>query len=269
MMEDSVMSVNGFESFLRYFNVPSACKLDKPIFKKMLLDTNTLDAADKKALKDDVDKIRWLYTLKPNTINISSYKDEEREYPEIAIMHIQLSEVKRQDRIANLFNKAIPYPLVLFFTYTNDDQEQLSISLVEKRTNLANQDKWVLEQAIHTAWILLSERNANIDQMAFINNFKCDNLPFTNFWGFYQALMAKMVALLCAEYTGSFAFKEGDDNESHENRRNKLLSLKAFEEELNKIRNQLKKEVRMNEKMRLNVEASKLKKSIALLITQL
>ncbi len=269
MMADSVMPVNGFESFLKSFNIPSTCKLDKPIFKKMLLDTDTLDAADKKALKDDVDKIRWLYTLKPNTINISSYKDDERDYPEIAILHIQLSEVKRQDRIANLFNKAIPYPLVLFFSYTNDEQEQLSISLAEKRTNLADQGKWVLEQAMHTAWILLSEKNANIDQMAFINNFKCDNLPFTNFWSLYQALISKVVALQCAEYTGTFDLKSSDDNESHENRRNKLLSLRALEEDLDKIRSQLKKELQMNAKMRLNVEASKLKKSIALLKTQL
>jgi hypothetical protein len=260
---DSLMPATSFESFLQGFNIPNTCKLDKPIFKKMLLDTDVLGATDKKVLKEDVDKIRWLYTLKPNTINISPYKDEEREYPEIAILHIEVSEVKRQNRIVNFFNKAIPYPLVLFFTYKNDDKEQLSISLAEKRINQADNDKWVLEQAMHTEWIRLSEENDQKNQVAFINNFKCDNLPFTNFWDFYQALMAKVIALQCAEHTGSFDLKTNDINESHENRRQKLLSLASLEEELKKIRTQLKKGAQMNEKMSLNVAASNIKKTIA------
>lgn len=269
MSADSLMPVTSFESFLQELNIPNACKLDKPIFKKMLLDSDALDATDKKVLKDDVDKIRWLYTLKPNTINISSYKDEEREYPEIAILHIEVSEVKRQNRIVNFFNKAIPYPLVLFLTHTSDDKELLSISLAEKRTNHADSDKWVLEQAMHTGWILLSEENARKDQIAFIEDFKCDNLPFTNFWDFYQALMAKLVALQCAEHTGSFDLKAKSDQGNHEDRRNKLLSLSSLESELIKIRSQLKTEAQMNEKMRLNVEASKIKKEIAVIKEQL
>lgn len=269
MSADMIMPTTSFESFLLGFNIPDACKLDKPIFKKMLLDSDALDATDKKVLKDDVDKIRWLYTLKPNTINISPYKDEEREYPEIAILHIQLTEVKRQNRIVNFFNKAIPYPLVLFFTYKNDDKEQLSISLAEKRINHADSDKWVLEQAMHTGWIPLSEENARKDQIAFIENFKCDNLPFTNLWDLYQALMAKLVALQCAAHTGSFDLKAERSQGNHEDRRNKLLSLSRLESVLIKIRSQLKTEVKMNEKMCLNIEASKIKKEIAVIKEQL
>ncbi len=262
MSADSLMPATSFESFILGFNIPNACKLDKPIFKKMLLDADALDATDKKVLKEDVDKIRWLYTLKPSTINISSYKDEEREYPEIAILHIHVTEIKHQTRIVNFFNKSIPYPLVLFFTYTSDDKEQLSISLTEKRINHADNEKWVLEQAMHTEWIRLSEENTQKDQIAFMNNFKCDNLPFTNFWDFYQALMAKVIALQCAKYTGSFDLKINGVNEAHESRRQKLLSLANLEEELKKLRSLLRAEAQMNEKVRLNVEASTIKKSI-------
>lgn len=61
------------EAFIHKLNIPDNCKLNKPVFKKLFLEKGKLDATDKKALKDDIDKIRWLYTLKPSTINIASY----------------------------------------------------------------------------------------------------------------------------------------------------------------------------------------------------
>ena len=75
-----------------------------------------LDAADKASLKDDIDKIRWLYTLKPSTINIAPYSDNERDYPEVAVLHFDLSGINRIKRIAQFVNRAIPYPLILLFT---------------------------------------------------------------------------------------------------------------------------------------------------------
>lgn len=69
------------QAFLEKLNIPVNCKLAKPIFKKLFLENGSLDTTDKKALKDDIDKIRWLYTLKQNTINIAQYQDNEREYP--------------------------------------------------------------------------------------------------------------------------------------------------------------------------------------------
>ena len=163
-----VMPVAGFESFLEYINIPAACKLNKPVYKKMLLDSGVLDAADKTALKDDVEKIRWLYTLKPSTINIASYQDTEREYSEIAVLHVELANIKRQKRLANIFNKAIPYPLVLFFTSMDEEIEKLTISLTDKRINLVDKEKWVFGHSLHTSWIGLSKSNAQQEQIDFV-----------------------------------------------------------------------------------------------------
>jgi hypothetical protein len=74
------------DAFLEKLNIPDACFLDKPVFKKMFQDHVDLDAIDKKALSEDIDKIRWLYTLKPDTINIAPFQDDEREYLEVAIL---------------------------------------------------------------------------------------------------------------------------------------------------------------------------------------
>ena len=76
--------------FLNQLSIPKSCELNKPVYKKYFLENRILDATDKKALKEDVSKIRWLYTLKPSTINISPYSDDERDYPEVAILHVEL-----------------------------------------------------------------------------------------------------------------------------------------------------------------------------------
>nr|MBC8556038.1 DUF4391 domain-containing protein [Candidatus Brocadiales bacterium] len=107
-MKANAQLVSDFDSFLLSLGIPNACKLNKSIYKKMFLDNGILDATDKKCLKDDVDKIRWLYTLKPGTINIAPYNDSEREYPEVAVLHIELSSPNRFKRVAHFINRSIP-----------------------------------------------------------------------------------------------------------------------------------------------------------------
>ena len=192
------MTGSKFEAFLQSLGIPKACELNKPIFKKMFLDASegkrsVLDAADKSSLKEDVERIRWLYTLKPNTINIAPYKDDEREYPELAVLHIELSNPNRLKHIVHFINRAIPYPLVLLCTCGNEGSESLTVALADKRINQADKEKWVIENSIHTDWINLL--NTSEAETAFLNSLKLDGLPFSHFFAFYQALMKRVVAL--------------------------------------------------------------------------
>ena len=109
------MTINTLDSFLQHLEIPKACELKKPVFKKLFLDNGVLDATDKKCLKDDVNRVRWLYTLKPSTINIASYNDSVREYPEVAVLQVELDSPNRIGRIAHFINRSIPYPLVPAF----------------------------------------------------------------------------------------------------------------------------------------------------------
>ena len=164
------MSISDFDSFLQSLDIPKACGLNKPIFKKMFIDNGVLDATDKTSLKNDIDKIRWLYTLKPSTINIAYYNDQEREYPEVAVLHIELSSPKRLKRIAHFINRSIPYPLILLFTCEIEGQSSLAIGLADKRINQADKEKWVIEDSIHTDWINLS--NQSEAEAEFLASFK-------------------------------------------------------------------------------------------------
>lgn len=262
-----------FDEFLEMLDVPSSCELNKPIFKKMFSEAtdgkkSILDTADKKSLKDDVEKIRWLYTLKPNTINIAPYKDSEREYPEIAILHVELSNAVSNKniykRIAHFINRAIPYPLVILFTFENDGAQNLSLVLADKRINQADKEKWVIEDSIHSYWINLASVRAA--EMLFFESLKINNLPFNNFFAFYQALIERLVAIKCAEHSGDYSLEKSGQlvkKASSVARLDRLRELERLEAQRSEISNKLKKIKQMGKQIELNTQIKKINDEIA------
>ena len=256
-MSDMGLGLPQFEAFLEGLNVPNSCVLNKPLFKKMFQEHADLDAKDKKALKDDVDKIRWLYTLKPSTINIVPFSDDLRDYGELAFLHVELSTTKNAERIGQLINRAIPYPLVIFFVHaenkgtegTSDsdsnvrekqpDKEQLAICLADKRINRADQAKWVIEELQLSPWLRLGCKTQS--EQAFFNSLNFTSLPHSNFWQFYQAFMCRVQALQCAEVSGRFCLVDGLVNgEAAEQQRQQLQHYRQIEQDIKKLRAQIK-----------------------------
>ena len=166
------------EAFIDHLSIPKSCELNKPVFKKLFLENGVLDIADKTALKDDVDKIRWLYTLKPATINVAAYVDSERDFSEIAVLQVELTSAKRLKRIATFIQRSIPYPLILLFTQEN----QVCLSVSDKRINQADKEKWVVEDPLYTDWIDLAAPTAA--QAAFLEDCTINSFSFVNFLSF-------------------------------------------------------------------------------------
>lgn len=252
-MSDMGLGLPKFEAFLGDLNVPDSCVLNKPLFKKMFQEHADLDAKDKKALKDDVDKIRWLYTLKPSTINIAPFSDDLRDYGELAFLHVELRNTKSAERIGHLINRAIPYPLVIFFVHSENKgteetgepdsnvrekqhaKEQLAICVADKRINKADQAKWVIEDFQLSPWLSLS----NVTEIAkvFFNSLNFTSLPHSNFWQFYQAIMAGVQALQCAEISGRFHLASG---EAAQHQADQLNRYRSIEKDIKKLRAQIK-----------------------------
>ena len=258
--------IQSFDDFLEHLDIPGSCRLDKPVFKKLFLDASdgkrgVLDATDKKCLKDDILRVRWLYTLKPSTINIAAYGDDSREYPEVAILHVELNNSSRAARIAHFINRSIPYPLVLLFTAEIDGHISMSISLTDKRINLAEKEKWVLEDSVNSGWIRLEDQSAS--ESEFLNSLKVSAFPFTDFWRFYQALMERVIALNCAFHSGNFKLDAHGSTEQGAGRLGKLRELEKLGVQKAEIANKLKKEKQMGRQVDLNIKVKKLSDRIA------
>jgi len=253
--------IQSFNDFLEHLDIPSSCRLDKPVFKKLFLDNGVLDATDKKCLKDDISRVRWLYTLKPSTINIAAYGDDKREYPEVAVLHVELSNSSRVARIAHFINRSIPYPLVLLFTAEIDGHTSMSISLVDKRINQADKEKWVLEDSVNSGWLTFSDQSAS--ESEFMNSLKVTALPFTDFWRFYQALMERVIAINCAIHSGDFKLDVHGTSNQGAGRLEKLRELEKLDTQKAEIANKLKKEKQIGRQVDLNTKVKNINDRIA------
>ncbi len=232
------------QTFYDYMAIPGKCVLNKPLFKKLFQEHADLDITDKKALKDDIDKIRWVYTLKPSTLNIEPYRDDVREYDEIAIIQIDLTSIARAQRIASFVNKAIPYPVMLVFSFA----DTIAISVADKRINQADKSKWVIEDSWITEWF--NPDAPNEAQQKFMQDMAVKNLSFVNFYAFYTDIKNRVIALNSSSRSGQYFVVSAD---GVIDRREKLIKIAELERKVTELRSMLKKETQFNKKLDLNV----------------
>ena len=102
-----------------FFNIPDESYIGTTIYKKHFYDNATLSSSDKMLFKNNINRITWLYCLKPNLINIAAYKDDERDYPELEVIEVILNKDNKLDRIAEVIMRTIPYPMILVFNLNN------------------------------------------------------------------------------------------------------------------------------------------------------
>ena len=126
--------------------IPESCYLGKRVFKKLFFENAKLNSTDKKVFREDIDTIIWQYTLKSTTIQIQPYEDNEREYPEIAVLQINFKNSKRYKRVAQVIHRAIPYPLVLIFS----DNKNCALSLAPKRFSQVEKEAIIAEEFFTT-----------------------------------------------------------------------------------------------------------------------
>jgi len=250
-----------FNEFLSTLRIPNSCLLNKPLYKKMFQDYAELDTKDKRALRDDVDKVRWLYTLKPDTINIAPYEDNLRDYGELAFLQVNIRSSKNIERIGHLINRAIPYPVVIFFVLSEGDQclglkennksnedTQLVVCLADKRINKADKQKWVIETLLLTPWISLTEPTEH--SQAFLASFAITGLTHSDFWRFYQDLIARVQGIQCALISGRFHVASYD---ALEEQRQQIKAYRFIEQKIKKLRSQLK-QAEFSQQVTLNIQ---------------
>lgn len=244
------MTPGTLEAFIDHLSIPKSCELNKPVFKKLFLDNGVLDIADKTALKDDVEKIRWLYTLKPATINIAGYVDSERDFSEVAVLQVELTSAKRLKRIATFMQRSIPYPLILLFTQSN----QVCLSVADKRINQADKEKWVVGDILYTDWIDLAAPTAV--QAVFLKDCNINSFSFANFLSFYKSLTDRVIAINCASHSGRYEQGAADnmENKLSEGRLERLRELEKLNQQKTEIANKLKKEKQMGRQVELNTK---------------
>ena len=75
------MNINQIIEFLA---LPPEARVDQRVPKRLLVENGAPIAADKRQINEGIEELLWLAALKPTTIGVPEYRDDVREYLEIA-----------------------------------------------------------------------------------------------------------------------------------------------------------------------------------------
>lgn len=233
---------------------PDSCQLGKRVFKKLFIENGSLTAADKRAFTDDIDTIVWEYTLKPSTLPVNRYEDDEREYHEVAVIQVNLKTDKRTRRICEVVHRTIPYPIFLVIAFP----PRVAISVAQKRFSRAEHGAIVAEDIRLTQWIDSDDPDPIHRQ--FIESLALPTLPQTDFLALYSGMVDRVAALEAARLTGEYRL--GMSPQQAKQRIDRLADCRGIEQEIAELRAALKKETHFNRQVELNTRIKALKSQL-------
>lgn len=217
--------------------LPSACLVTHRITKKLLLENAAGTPADKRLIQTEVAEIQWLAALKPSTIGVPSYSDDEREYLEIAVVSVRINRAGSANKVATLLHRAIPYPLVLLIESTDG----VALSFAHKRWAQNEQGKVVLDGDI-------------VNTLAHAEPAQALSLakqPQTNLYALYQGWMDTITHCQIEQLTGRRPQTISD--------RAALKRIQALDAQMVSLRVSASKEKQIAKQVASNLEITKLK----------
>jgi hypothetical protein len=235
--------------------LPASCRVDQRVPKKMLVENGAPTRADRHLINDAVEEIQWLAALKPNTVGVAEYRDDDCEYTEVAVLCItarhapvggRADSVKKPvniTRLAELIHRAVPYPVLLVIVAP----EGLFLSLAHKRWAQNEAGKVVLDDEPTTVVVApdLTPEDPFVLALAFARQ------PKANLLALYQGWMDCMTAWQVAQYTGIYTATSSPAQASA--RREALRTCQRLEKEIARLRALAAKEKQIAKQVELNL----------------
>ncbi len=250
-----------FAPVINALALPSDARVDQRVPKKLLLDQGVPTTADKRQIQDGIEDMHWIAALKPTNIGVPEYRDDVREYLEIAILTVSFRQAAKPTRLIELIHRVIPYPVVLL----SGQSEKVSLSFAHKRWSQGEVGKVVIED-IH--------RTTGIDPTAltklesqFLSSLALSTLPAADLFTLYQAWIDRLAGLEAASITGSFTPPTSAEQSTI--LRDGLANHARLQYELTTLRNQAAKEKQLNRRVELNMTIKRLEAELAELKTTL
>ncbi len=245
--------------------LPDSCRVDQRVPKKMLIENGVATSDDKRLLNDAIEEIQWIAALKPTTVGVPAYRDEEREYLEVAVLSIATrskhaavdgegaaattnttttsAKPVNTTRLAELVHRAVPYPLLLLLA----TPQGVVLSMAHKRWAQNEVGKVVLDGEVAT---VVAAGNLTPSH-PFMHSLALARQPQATLMALYQGWLDCLTALQAARYTGTF--KAADDPTQAAARRAALRECQRLELEAARLRAQASKEKQMAKQVDLNL----------------
>lgn len=239
-------------NFIDAFSIPHSALVDQRITKKLYYDNVSMNIAQKKLFKEELESLRFVYNIAPSTMNIPHFINEEYHYDNIAVIEATLKSPKYASALAEIIHK-VPYPIVLILNAENQTQ----LSLAPKRINRADNTKRTLETSIATDWIDL--QNPSEHEQLFLDSLSLSSMSHENLYKLYEAIIERITALLCSKHVLAFTIPADGATQ-----RLGLEQIASLQSRMSELRNRLKKADQFNEKIQINIDIKEIEKQIDL-----
>jgi len=244
-----------FASVINALAISPDARVDQRVPKKLLLENGAPTAADKRQIQDGIEELLWVAALKPTNIAVPAFRDEVREYLEIAVITVRLRAGAKPTRLVDLIHRAIPYPLVLMAEHGGT----ISLSLAHKRWSQGETGKVVIEGVCRTA--PFRPNTPTPEEALFLKSLAVANAHARDLFALYQGWLDRVAALEAAQITGTFVPPNSTDRASA--LRAGLDTHARLERDLAVLRVQAKKEKQLNRRVELNLEIKRLEAKMA------
>lgn len=243
------------DKLIAAIDLPASCLVNQRVPKKMLLENGAPTAADKRLINDGIEELLWLAALKPSTIGVSEYRDEVRDYVEIAVLRLSVRSDAKSTRLAELIHRAVPYPIMLL----TEQGGIPSLSAAHKRLSNAEVGRTVLEGGVVAVeWD--AERDAQ-HEATFRGALALGKQPRSTLYALYRGWVDTLLALQAARITGTFAVAVDDERASI--RYSALQECARLDALITRLRAAAAKERQMSRRVELNLEVKRVEAVLA------
>jgi len=242
-------------------DLPPNARVDRRVPKTLLLEHGAPTAADKRRIRDGIEEVQWVATLKPTTIGVPAFRDATREYLEIAVLTVALRAGANAERLSELLHRAVPYPLLLLL----DVGTGLTLSLAHKRWSQGEAGATVLDGDL----VAVAVAPASSAQVAasFLEALSLRSLPRPDLFRLYQGWIDAVQALLAAQLTGHFSLPGTHEHAAA--RREVLREAARLEAEMTRLRAAAAKEKQVPRQVELNLALKHAEAARAAALTRL
>ena len=227
-------------------DLPAGSRVDQRVPKKLLLENGAPTTADKRLINDGIEELLWIAALKPTTISVPEYRDDVREYLEIAVLRLSLRAEAKATRLVELVHRAVPYPLLLL----TEQGERTGLSAAHKRWSQGEAGRTVLEgDVVAVEWD--TERDAE-RWPTFRDALALGRQSQVSLHALYQGWVDTLLALHAARVTGAFSMAASAEHAAA--RRDALRECARLDAEIARVRATAAKVTQMARRVELNHE---------------
>lgn len=243
--------------------LPPQAMVNQRVPKKLLLENGAPTAADKRLIQESIEDLIWVAALKPDTMGVPAYRDDTRDYLELAVLSATLRSAATP-RLAELVHRAIPYPVLLVMAapVAGSASKTLTVSLAHIRWAQREADRTVLDGS-------LIQANVPADAMgtAFTQALALQHQPRTHLLNLYQGWIDTTTALQAAALTGKFT--TSPSRAAAAARRSALHQCLDLKARIAQLRAQASKEKQLPRQVALNLELRTAKSTLDQLLAAL